>query len=178
MAVFLTLCDKALLLQVSWGLLPEWMWDGTVYINVWNRHLTPIPTPIPITTIPTPIPIPITTIPTPIPTPPKRTTNDSDSDSDSGVGIVVWFRLRSRNRPRSAPYSVHPPQSEPSTRSLPSHLHRCHMLCNVRVFSSHHMAVPQKAFLGDIRGDRLDHHIAPEIFISDSVFPCFSLNLS
>ena len=97
MAVFLTLCDKALLLQVSWGLLPEWMLDGTVYINVWNRHLIPIPTPIPITTIPTPIPI------TTIPTPPKRTTNDSDSDSDSGigVGIVVWFWLRSRNRPRS-----------------------------------------------------------------------------
>ena len=89
MAVFLTLCDKALLLQVSWGLLPEWMLDGTVYINVWNRHLIPIPTPIP-----------ITTIPTPIPTPPKRTTNDSDSDSDIGVG--VWFQLRSRNRPRSA----------------------------------------------------------------------------
>ena len=40
-----------------------------MYINVWNRNLIPIPTPIPITTIPTPIPIPITTIPT------------SDSDS-------------------------------------------------------------------------------------------------
>ena len=60
-----------------------------VYINVWNRHLIPIPTPIPITTIP----IPITTIPIP----PKRTINDSDSGV--GVGIVVWFR--SRNRPRS-----------------------------------------------------------------------------
>ena len=98
MAAFLTLWVlleteiKGLMLQASWGLLPEWMLDGTVYINVLNRHLIPIPTLIP-----------ITTIPTPIPTPPKRTTNDSDSDSDSGigVGIVVRFRLRSRNRPRS-----------------------------------------------------------------------------
>ena len=58
-----------------------------MYINVWNRHPIPIPTPILVTTIPTPIPI--TTIPTPIPTPPKRTTNDSDSDSDSDSGIGV-----------------------------------------------------------------------------------------
>ena len=101
LAVFLTLCDKALsFLGVTSWMNVRWY----LYINVWNRHLIPIPTPIPITTIPTPIPIPITTIPTPIPTPPKWTTNDSDSDSDSGigVGIVVWFRLRSRNRPRSA----------------------------------------------------------------------------
>ena len=49
-----------------------------------------------------------------------------------------------------APHSVHPPQSVPSSRSLPSHLHRCYMLCNVCVFSSHHMAIPRKAFLGDI----------------------------
>ena len=110
MAVFPTLwvlldtAIKGLLLQASWGLLPEFILGGTMYIHVWNRHLIPIQTPIPITTIPTPIPIPITTIPTPIPTPPKRTTNDSDSDSDSGigVGIVVWFQLRSRNHPRSA----------------------------------------------------------------------------
>ena len=93
MAVFLTLyvildtAIKALLLQVSGVLLPEWMLGGTVYINVWNRHLIAIPTPIPITTIPTLIPIPITTIPTPIPTPPKRTTK--------------WFRLQFRLRNRS-----------------------------------------------------------------------------
>ncbi len=54
-----------------------------VYINVWNRHLIPIP----ITMIPTLIPI--TTIPTPIPTPPKLTTNDSDSDADSGIGTIL-----------------------------------------------------------------------------------------
>ena len=36
-----------------------------------------------------------------------------------------------------APHSVHPPQSGPSSRSLSSHLHRCDLLCNVRVFSSH-----------------------------------------
>ena len=57
-----------------------------------------------------------------------------------------------------APHSVHPPQSGPSSRRyLPSHLHCCYTLCNVRVFSSHHMAIlchyttiPRKAFLGDI----------------------------
>ena len=63
-----------------------------------------------------------------------------------------------------APHSVHPLQSGPSSRSLPSHRHRCYMLCNIRVFSSHNMAIPRKAFLGDIRGDRLvDHRIAPEL---------------
>ena len=131
MAVFLTLCDKALLLQVSWGLLPEWMLDGTVYINVWNRHLIPIPTPIPITTIPTPIPIPITTIPTPIPTPPKRTTNYSDSDSDSGIGsgIVVWFRLRSQNRPRSAIFILK--QTIWQQGSAREEIWRCTRKCNV-----------------------------------------------
>ena len=77
-----------------------------------------------------------------------------------------------------APHSVHPSQSGPSTTSLPSHLHRCYMFCYVRFVSSHHMAIPRKAFLGDIRGDRLDHRIAPELFISDSVFPCFALNPS
>ena len=67
---------------------------------MWNRHLIPIPTPIPITAIPTPIPIPITTIPTSIPTPPKRiqmiptpiptpeSESESSFDSDSGVGIA------------------------------------------------------------------------------------------
>ena len=122
MAVLLTLCVildtaiKALLLQVSWGLFPEWMLGGTVYLNVWNRHLIPIPTPIPITTIPTPIPIPITTIPTP----PKRTTNYSNSDSGIGVGIVVWFRLRSRpESPQvcSIYYRHHIQESSP--RSVP-----------------------------------------------------------
>ena len=75
-------------------------------------------------------------------------------------------------------HSVHPPQFGPSSRSLPSHLHRCYLLISVRVFSSHHMAKPRKAFLGNICGDWLDHCIAPELFISDSVFPCFSLNPS
>ena len=74
-----------------------------------------------------------------------------------------------------APHSVHPPQYGPSSRSLASHLHCCYLLCNVRVFSPHHMAIPRKVFLGDICGDWLDHCIAPELFISDSVFPCFAL---
>ena len=77
-----------------------------------------------------------------------------------------------------APHSVHPPQSGPSSRSLPTHLHCRYMLCDICVFSSHHMAIPRKAFLGDICGDWLDHCIAPELFISDSVFPCFALNPS
>ena len=71
---------------------------------------------------------------------------------------------------------VHPPQCGPSSRYLPSHCHCCYMLCNVRIVSSQHMAIPRKAFLGDICGDWLDHCIAPELFISDSVFPCFALN--
>ena len=75
MAVFLTLCVlldtaiKGLLLQASWGLLPEWMLGGTVYINVWNRHL---------------VPIPITTIPTPT----VESESESSFDSDSRVGIA------------------------------------------------------------------------------------------
>ena len=32
--------------------------------------------------------------------------------------------------------------------------------------------------MGDIGGDWLDHCIAPELLISDSVFPCFELNPS
>ena len=31
----------------------------------------------------------------------------------------------------------------------------------------------EKAFLRDIFGDLLDHCIAPELFFSDSIFPCF-----
>ena len=77
-----------------------------------------------------------------------------------------------------ATFSVHTPPSGPSSRSLPSHRHCCYMLCNVRIVSSQHMAIPRKAFLGDICGDWLDHCIAPELFISDSVFPCFALNPS
>ena len=77
-----------------------------------------------------------------------------------------------------APHSVHPPQSGPTSRSLPSHLHRCYLLCNMSLFSPHHMAIPRKAFLGDICGDWLDHCIAPELFISVSVFPRFALNPS
>ena len=33
-----------------------------------------------------------------------------------------------------APHSVHPSQSGPSSRYLPSHLHCCYLLCNIRVF--------------------------------------------
>ena len=44
-----------------------------------------------------------------------------------------------------AQHSVHPPQSGPSSMSLPSHIHCCYLLCNVRVFSPHHMAIPRKA---------------------------------
>ena len=62
-------------------------------------------------------------------------------------------------------HSVHPLQFGPSSRSLPSHRHCCYMLCNVRIVSSQHMAIPRKAFLGDICGDWLDHCIAPELFI-------------
>ena len=65
-----------------------------------------------------------------------------------------------------------------SSRSLPSLLHCCNMLCNVRVFSSHHMVIPRKAFLGDLCGDWLDYCIAPELVISDSVFPWLALNTS
>ena len=39
------------------------------------------------------------------------------------------------------PHSVHPPQSGHSSRSLPSHLHRCYFLCNMCFFSSHYMAM-------------------------------------
>ena len=33
---------------------------------------------------------------------------------------------------------------------LPSHLHLCYFICNMCFFSSHYMAIPRKAFLGDI----------------------------
>ena len=36
----------------------------------------------------------------------------------------------------------------------------------------------KKKILGDICGDWLDHCIAPELFISDSIFLCFALNPS
>ena len=49
-----------------------------------------------------------------------------------------------------APDSVHPSQSGPSSMSLPSYLHRCYLLCNILVFSSHYMAIPWKAFGGDM----------------------------
>ena len=41
--------------------------------------------------------------------------------------------------------------------------------CFATFVPSHHMAIPRKAFLGDICGDWLDHCIAPELFISDSL---------
>ena len=64
-------------------------------------------------------------------------------------------------------HSVHPPQSAPASRSLPSHL------CNILVISSHHVAIPRKAFL-------CDWPIASllKLFVSDSVVPCFALNPS
>ena len=52
-----------------------------------------------------------------------------------------------------APHSIHPPQSGPSSRSLPSHLHCCYFLCSILVVSSHCAVIPRKAFLGDICGD-------------------------
>ena len=56
----------------------------------------------------------------------------------------------------------------PSTsRSLPSHLHRCYFLCDILVVSSHHMAIPRKALLSEA-----------DLFVSDSVFPCHALNPS
>ena len=45
-----------------------------------------------------------------------------------------------------APHSVHPPQSGPSSRSLPSHLHRRYLLCNIRVFSSHSWPYHERRF--------------------------------
>ena len=63
-------------------------------------------------------------------------------------------------------------------RSLPSHLHRCYFLCNIRVVSSHHVAIPLKAFVDDIRGDWFDHCIAPELFVSNAVIPYFAMHSS
>ena len=40
------------------------------------------------------------------------------------------------------------------------------------------MAIPRKAFLGDICGDWLGHGITPELFGSDTVCPYFALVLS
>ena len=68
-----------------------------------------------------------------------------------------------------APHSVHPPQSGPSLRSLPSHLHHYY------TFVSSLLITWPKAFLGDICGDWFDHCVAPELFIYDSVFLCFAL---
>ena len=48
--------------------------------------------------------------------------------------------------------------------------------CFPTFVSSHHMAIPRKAFLGGMCDDWLDHCIAAELFNSDSVFPCFALN--
>ena len=90
------------------------------------------------------------------------------------VQCELWFEMVFFH---IAPYSVHPHQSGPSSRYL-SHRHRCYLLCNIRVFSSHYMGIQRKAFLSDICGDWLDHCIAPELFISDSVFPCLALNPS
>ena len=73
-------------------------------------------------------------------------------------------------------HSVHPPQCGPSSRYLPSHVQRCHFLCNIIVVSSHYMATQQLSCLGDICRDWVDHCIAPEVFVSDSVFPWFALN--
>ena len=67
-----------------------------------------------------------------------------------------------------APHSVHPTQSGPPSRFIPSHLHCCYPLCNIRVVSSHYMAISRKAVLVD----------SPGLFISDSIFPCFALNPS
>ena len=100
LGVFQTLCDKVLsfLGVTSW--MNVWWY---VYINVWNRHLIPIPTPIPITTIPTPIPIPITTIPTPIPTPPKWTLPVSfGGDTKSRRSLLSGVYARGSKRPHQS----------------------------------------------------------------------------
>ena len=52
-------------------------------------------------------------------------------------------------------HSLRPPQSGPSSGSLPFHVHRCYFLCNILVVSSHYMAMPRNAFLGDIYDDGL-----------------------
>ena len=88
-----------------------------------------------------------------------------------------WARALGRARVVSDRSALGPSTSVWALHEV-SQLHRCYMFCYVRFVSSHHMAIPRKAFLGDIRGDRLDHRIAPELFISDSVFPCFALNPS
>ena len=56
-----------------------------------------------------------------------------------GSRCMVVFQL--------AQHTVHPSQSGPSSRSLPSHLHCCYLLCNMCFFSSHYMAIPREAFL-------------------------------
>ena len=84
--------------------------------------------------------------------------------------MLVFFHI--------APHSVHPPQSGPSSSSLPSHLYRYYFLCNILVVPSHHMAIPRKALLSDIRGgDCLDHCIALELFISDYWFYSIQFNI-
>ena len=50
--------------------------------------------------------------------------------------------------------------------------------CFVTFVSSLLITWPRKAFLCDICGDWFYHCVAPELFISDSVFPCFPLNPS
>ena len=48
----------------------------------------------------------------------------------SSVECEVWIELVLS---QIAPHSVHPPQSGPSSSSLPSYLHRCYLLCNFLV---------------------------------------------
>ena len=57
-------------------------------------------------------------------------------------------------------HSVHPPQFGHSSGSIPSHLHCCYLLCNVRVFSSHHMAIPRNTFMSDTCGHWLESILA------------------
>ena len=59
----------------------------------------------------------------------------------------LWFELVFIH---FIPHSVHLPQSGPSSRSVPSHRHRCHSLFNVLVVYYHYMAMPRNAFLCDI----------------------------
>ena len=72
-----------------------------------------------------------------------------------------------------APHSVqtvHPPQSGPSSRSLP-HLHRCYLLCNIRVFSSRYMAIPRSFWVTYVVVCLTIASLL-NVLIPDSVFPC------
>ena len=85
----------------------------------------------------------------------------------ASFGSFVFFHL--------SLHSVHPPLtvSGPSSRYLPSHLHHCYFLGNILVISFHYMAIQRTVFLSGICCDSLVHCITPDLFVSNSMFPCF-----